>query len=59
MSIFYDSFTGEKLEEAVVSNKSGYIFEKRIIEKHLETNSTCPVTGQPLSLEDLVPLKGN
>ena len=58
MSIFYDSLTGEKLEEAVVSKKSGYIFEKKVIEKHLEINLTCPVTGQPLSLEDLIPLKG-
>ena len=58
MSIFYDSLTGEKLEEAVVSKKSGYIFEKKVIEKYLEINLMCPVTDQPLSLEDLIPLKG-
>lgn len=43
--------------EAVVSTKSGHLFERKLIEKYLASEDTCPVTGEPLSMEDLLPLK--
>jgi pre-mRNA-processing factor 19 len=53
------SLSGEVPREPVVSKKSGHIFEKRLIEKHLASSSTCPVTGTELAMEDLIPVKAN
>jgi pre-mRNA-processing factor 19 len=41
----------------VVSKLSGHLFEKRLIEKHIESTGTCPITGRVMSLEDIVPVK--
>jgi pre-mRNA-processing factor 19 len=51
------AISGEVPTEAVVSTKSGHLFEKKLIEKYLASEDTCPVTGEPLSIEDLLPLK--
>lgn len=54
------AISGEIPEEPVVSVKSGHVFEKRLIEKHLQTHQgRCPVTDQPLETSDLVALKVN
>ena len=36
MSFKFCSMTGEALEEPMVSKLSGHVFEKRIIEKHID-----------------------
>ncbi|KRX05253.1 WD40-repeat-containing domain [Pseudocohnilembus persalinus] len=59
MSLQYCSITGEPLQEAVVSRKSGHIFEKRIIEKQIQATGQCPITDKPLDLQDLIPVKLN
>ena len=41
----------------MVSIKSGHVFEKERIEKIIETVGICPVTGEELSLSDLVEIK--
>ncbi|KAL8104852.1 pre-mRNA-processing factor 19-like [Apium graveolens] len=51
------SISGEVPEEAVVSKNSGLLYEKRLIERHVSDNGKCPVTGEPLTMEDLVPIK--
>jgi len=53
------SISGHPPVHPVVSLKSGYVFEKALIEKHLQVTGTCPVTGEELRMEDLMPLKGN
>jgi len=45
--------------EPVVSIKSGYVFERALIEKHLKESHTDPVTKEELTVQDLLPLKGN
>jgi pre-mRNA-processing factor 19 len=51
--------SGQEAEEAVVSRSTGHVFEKRLIEKYLAANDRrCPVTGQTLDADDLLPLKG-
>ncbi|KAL7749206.1 hypothetical protein RI367_005358 [Sorochytrium milnesiophthora] len=50
------SLSGEACVTPVVA-KSGYVYEKRLIEKHLEENGTDPVTGDSLSEDDLVLVK--
>ena len=49
--------SGEVPTEPVVSAKSGYVFEKRLIEKFLVANGKCPITGVEMGVEDLIPLK--
>lgn len=53
------SITGEICEDPVVSTKTGHIFERRVIEKHLASANTCPITNQDMSTADLLPVKVN
>lgn len=53
------SISGQPPVNPVVSIKTGHVFEKSLIEKHLQVTGTCPVTKEDLSVEDLLPLKGN
>lgn len=45
-------------EEPVVCTKSGFVYEKRLITKHVEISGTEPVTGEPITADDLLPLRG-
>ncbi|KAF2073525.1 hypothetical protein CYY_005174 [Polysphondylium violaceum] len=51
------SISGNTPDEAVVSIKTGNVYEKRLIEKYIETNGKEPTTGEPLSINDLVTVK--
>ncbi|XVE65769.1 hypothetical protein DITRI_Ditri08aG0026200 [Diplodiscus trichospermus] len=51
------SISGEVPEEPVVSKKSGFLYEKRLIERHIADYGKCPVTGDPLTMDDIVPVK--
>ncbi|GLT76614.1 hypothetical protein SLA2020_482660 [Shorea laevis] len=51
------SISGEVPEEPVMSNKSGLLFEKRLIERYISDYGKCPVTGEPLTVDDIVPIK--
>lgn len=46
--------SGELIETPVISKVSGHIYERRLIEKHIESTGTCPITGRPLNLDDLI-----
>ena len=50
--------TGKPADQPVVCAKSGLVFEKSTIEKYIDINHTCPVTGEPLENSDLVPIRG-
>uniref|UniRef100_A0A0C9S5X1 Pre-mRNA-processing factor 19 n=1 Tax=Wollemia nobilis TaxID=56998 RepID=A0A0C9S5X1_9CONI len=51
------AISGVTPEEPVVSKRSGLLFEKRLIEKHIAEYGICPITGESLSADDLVPIK--
>jgi pre-mRNA-processing factor 19 len=51
------SISGEVPEEPVVSKKSGLLFEKRLIERHIKDYGKCPISGEPLTMDDIVPIK--
>ncbi|KAH0930242.1 hypothetical protein HID58_015969 [Brassica napus] len=55
-SLFH-TVSGEVPEEPVVSTKSGLLFERRLIERHILDYGKCPVTGEPLTIDDVVPIK--
>ena len=46
-------------EHPVVSPTSGNIFERNLIVKYIEDNGVDPSNGEALSVEQLIPLKGN
>lgn len=45
MSWNHCAISGNLLEDPVVSKKSGHIFERSLIEKHIESMQECPITG--------------
>ncbi|KAG2327823.1 hypothetical protein Bca52824_010551 [Brassica carinata] len=51
------AISGEVPEVPVVSTKSGLLFERRLIESHISDYGKCPVTGEPLTIDDIVPIK--
>ncbi|XP_021899515.1 pre-mRNA-processing factor 19 homolog 1-like [Carica papaya] len=51
------SISGDVPEEPVVSKKSGLLYERRLIERHITDYGKCPVTGEPLTMDDIVPIK--
>lgn len=53
------SVSGVTPENPVVSRKTGHIFEKRIIEQYIAQHGNCPVTNEPLTLEDLLEVKSS
>jgi pre-mRNA-processing factor 19 len=57
MSALVCALSGEVPVEPVISVKSGNLFEKRLIEGYVNENGVCPITREPLSLQDLVPVQ--
>mmetsp|Transcript_66451 Transcript_66451/g.130717 ORF Transcript_66451/g.130717 Transcript_66451/m.130717 type:complete len:560 (-) Transcript_66451:255-1934(-) len=53
------SISGEVPLEPVVSKTSGHLFEKRLIEKYIKDQGKCPISGDGLSMEDLLPVQAN
>jgi pre-mRNA-processing factor 19 len=53
---FVCSISGTVPEEPV-ADKYGFVYEKRIIDKHLQASETCPHNNEPLTAAELVPLK--
>lgn len=51
MSISTCSLSGHQLVNPVVSIKTGHIFEKSTITKHLQNTGQCPITGIDLNAE--------
>lgn len=54
----YDLVSNEVPEQPVLSPVSGCIYEKRLIIKYLSDSRTDPVTGQPLTEDQLIDVKG-
>ena len=53
----YCAVSGNAPEHPVVSTKSGHLFEQSVIEKYIASTGKCPVTGEALGADDLLPLK--
>jgi hypothetical protein len=43
----------------VVSKTSGTVYEKALIERYIEENGTDPLSGEALTLDDLVDVKAS
>lgn len=53
------AISGQTPEVPVVSKKSGHLFEKRLVVKFIETEGTCPATGEELAVDDLLELRSD
>ncbi|WFD33857.1 RING-type E3 ubiquitin transferase [Malassezia cuniculi] len=51
------AISGEAPTEPVVSKKSGLVYEKRLIESYIAEHGKDPVTGEELSVDDLIVVK--
>ena len=51
------SVSGQVPEEPVVDPRTGQVYEKRLIEKHIETTGKCPLTDEDLKKDDLIVIK--
>ncbi|CCW70444.1 unnamed protein product [Phytomonas sp. Hart1] len=45
-------------QNPVITKQSGCLFERSLIEKYIDEYGRCPVTGEPLTRDDLLPVRG-
>ncbi|KAH8086670.1 nuclear matrix protein NMP200 [Cristinia sonorae] len=57
--MFFCSISGEPPQDPVVSQKSGQVYERRLIVKYINENGTDPLTGDKLEEADLITIKAN
>ena len=57
--MFFCSISGEPPQDPVVSQKSGHVYERRLILKYINENGTDPITGAQLEESDLIPIKAS
>jgi len=57
MSFNICALSGIIVENPVVSKKSGHIYEKRLIEKHIDATGRCPITKAEFTKDDLLEIK--
>jgi hypothetical protein len=55
--MFFCALSGEPPQDAVISAKSGQVYERRLIEKYIAENGTDPVSGEKLEEGDLITVK--
>ncbi|GJJ08814.1 hypothetical protein Clacol_003033 [Clathrus columnatus] len=57
--MFFCAISGEPPQDPVVSQKSGHVYERRLITKYILENGTDPMTGEKLEESDLVTIQTN
>ncbi|WWC99723.1 hypothetical protein V866_006628 [Kwoniella sp. B9012] len=55
--MFFCAISGSPPTAPVVSKTSGTVYEKALIERYIEENGTDPISGEPLTKEDLIDVK--
>lgn len=53
------SISGEVPDSPCISPVSGCVFEKRLLEKYVQTNGTDPTNNEPLSMDQVIEVKTN
>ena len=53
------NISNEVCHHPVISKKTGHIFEKELLEKHLKIHKQCPITSEEMSMDDVIEIKNN
>jgi pre-mRNA-processing factor 19 len=53
------ALSGSLLQTPVLSKLTGHVFEKELIEAHIDKTGQCPITGSPLAKDDLIPIQNS
>lgn len=59
MSTIVCAISGNAAEHPVFSPKTGYVYEKGLITKQIDSNGRCPVSKEELTKDDLVDVQSN
>ncbi|KAF8585553.1 nuclear matrix protein NMP200 [Ramaria rubella] len=57
--MFFCVISGEPPQDPVVSQKSGHVYERRLITKYISENGTEPITGEKLEESDLITIQAD
>ncbi|EIM92935.1 WD40 repeat-like protein [Stereum hirsutum FP-91666 SS1] len=57
--MFFCAISGEPPQDPVISQKSGHVYERRLIQKYITENGTDPITGDKLDENDLLSVKAS
>ncbi|EIW72796.1 hypothetical protein TREMEDRAFT_67061 [Tremella mesenterica DSM 1558] len=55
--MFFCAISGSAPTNPVVSKTSGTVYEKSLILRYIEENGTDPISGEPLTIDDLIDVK--
>jgi hypothetical protein len=55
--MFFCAISGEPPQDPVVSQKSGHVYERRLIAKYISENGTDPMSGEKLEESDLISIQ--
>lgn len=53
------TLSGTPINDPVVSSLTGHVYERSSVTKYIDLNQTCPITGQPMELDQLISLNCN
>jgi pre-mRNA-processing factor 19 len=57
MSFNICALSGNIIEVPVVSKTTGHVFERRLIEKHIDATGQCPITGDEMTRDSLLEIQ--
>lgn len=53
------AISGSAPNTPVVSKATGHVYEKDLLAKYIATEGKCPMTGEEMSMDDVVEVKAN
>lgn len=59
MSVTHCAISGQPLLNPVVCVRTGLVFEKKVVLKHVEATGRCPITGAEVTPADFIDLQVN
>ncbi|KAK9462371.1 Prp19/Pso4-like-domain-containing protein [Lipomyces oligophaga] len=48
------SISGQEAQDAVVSMKSGHVFERRLLQTYIAETNKDPITGEEMTIDDVI-----
>eukprot|EP00796_Vickermania_ingenoplastis_P010300 gene10300-7202_t len=51
------ALSGKVPAQPVITKQGGVLYERRLVENYIDLHHCCPVTGEPLAKDDLLPVR--